>query len=245
MKKIFVLVAAALLALGLVGCSGGSNASSSTNGTASATQVAKTTSAPQPLELSEACYVTDNGYVYYTVAVQNPNTDYMADFATITVTGKDADGKVAFNDDWVIGTIMPGTTTYWANQAGHGDVSDDLTIDLSVSVSKSNWKTPKAQMPADLYTFENTSLETEQFGHLRAAGEVTIADDSLELGYNGVTQPMIVCVLRDADGNLVDGFNGYLTGKELVTGQPTAFEISSYHNGPDYETYELHANPWM
>lgn len=247
-KYIIGIILASLLVM-MVGCGGTSqnqNEISNEVKTEAATNEVKTeavTNDPVDLELVDSHYTIDNGYVHYTVAIKNPNDGYMPDFAHIKVTGKKSDGSIDFSDDWVISSLAPGSTTYWANQAGDGNTVEGDTIDITVSVDKDSWR-PSEPKPADLYKFDNTTVSPKDYGGVKATGEITLTDENVEYGINGVTGPMIVCVFKDANGKLVGGFSGYVDS-DLVEGTPSVFDISSFHEIDDYETYELYANPWM
>ena len=245
MKRLAVVLFAALFAFAAIGCSGGSQAQSASASGSSAQNSAQAASAAQPkdLVLKDTGYVIDNGYVMYTVAIENPNDDYMADFANITITGKTADGKISFSDEWVVGGIMPGTTTYWASQAGKGGSVEGDVVEFDVSVNSNNWKRSEATIPADLYKFDNVTVSPKEYGGYQATGEITLTDASVKAGMQDVTKPMLVCVLKNANGGIVGGFSGYLS-KELSEGKATVFDISSYYDLPEFATAEMYANPW-
>ena len=79
---------------------------------------------------------------------------------------------------------------------------------------------------------------------MKATGEITLTDASVDYGMSDVTQPMLVCVFKDAEGNLVGGFESFLFS-DLVEGTPTAFDMSSFFDIGEYDTVEMYANPWM
>lgn len=256
----FMCIAAACIlamSIALIGCgSGGSSSnnsggpsSSDNSGTSSTAPADNTVQASSPAEpedlvVKDAGYVLNDGYIHYAVSIENPNDAYLAEFAHITVTGRTPDGAILFNDDWTVGSIMPGTTTYWATQAGNGDTTEDTSIEFNVSVNDDDWTHTNTQVPGDLYTFDNVTVSEDEWWGLRATGEITLTDASIDVGWvNDVTSPMIVCILKDADGNIVSGFNGYLD-TDLSEGAPAVFEIQSYYDIPEYATAEMYANPW-
>ena len=59
-------------------------------------------------------------------------------------------------------------------------------------------------------------------------------------------EPSLQCVLKDANGNLVGGFNTYVNN-ELKVGEPTPFEIRDHSLPKDlaYATVGVYANSWM
>jgi len=253
MKKqiLCCMVIAAMSITALIGC--GSGDSSSTNKTEETTvgteTVEETTkeevkSGPVDLEIADSVYSIDNGYIHYAVCIENPNPDYRPSFAHIQVTGKTADDTIRFHDDWTISGMGPESTTYWVNQAGNGEVAEDDKIEISVTVNKSDWESSKQIIPEDLYTFDSVSVSEGDMGWLRATGEITLTDDSYDLGYNGPYKPMVVCILKDESGKLVGGFNGYIDS-DLTVGEKSVFEISSYFKIGEYATAEVYANPWL
>lgn len=227
------LVGAFLL---LCGCSG-DNSSGTNNGDPKAS-----TNEPQDLILVDSNYVLSDGYVEYALEIENPNTNYAPDFVTIIVTGKHADGSIAFNDEWVISTVLPGSTTYWASQAGDGDTVESDVIEIKLSVKDTDWEKTEQTLPADLYSFDNVSVTPSQFGGLSAKGEITLNDDT-KIKFHDTKSPMIVCILKDADGKIVAGFNGYMNS-DLNVGTPSVFDIDSFFDKVEYATAEMYANPW-
>lgn len=233
-KRIISLFAICTLAIVMCGCS--------SSGSSSVGKVAS--SEPQELVVADSNYVIDDGgYVYYALEIENPNTDFAAEFATVTVTGKHADGSISFSDEWVISNLMPGSDTYWASQAGDGDVTESDTIEIKLSVDKDNWgKTDKA-LPEELYTFENVSVKKDQYGGLSAKGEITLTED-YKVGPQDAESPILVCVLKDADGKIITGFSGFMSS-DLTVGDSSVFDIDSYFDAVKYSTAEMHANMWM
>lgn len=227
--------------MGLFGCSSSSNNNSEpreNNNSIKSTQ----SNEPQDLVLSDSNYVLSHGYVEYALEIQNPNEDYAADFVTVTVTSKHADGSIGFSDEWVVSNILPGSTSYWASQAGDGDTVESDTVEITLSVSERNWNKTDQTMPADLYTFDNVTVAPGQFGDLTAKGEVTLNED-FSFGIDDGKSPMLVCILKDANGSIVAGFSGYMNS-DLAVGTPSVFDIDSMFDAVDYATAEMYANMW-
>ncbi len=244
MKKFLVVLFSIMICVSLVAC--GTSPATDNDGNKvennnSALRDEKANS-PIDLKLVDSHYVIDNGYVQYTVAIENPNTYYMPRFTHIKVTGKNTEGGINFSDDWVISALAPGSTTYWANQAGDGDSTEDDIIEISVTVDNDDW-IKSAKKPDNLYVFDNISVKQGQFGGMKATGEITLTDASVDYGTNGIEQPMLVCVFKNADGRLVGGFNGYVDS-DLMEGTPSIFDISCFHDIGEYDKVEMYANPW-
>lgn len=242
MKKIIMGLVLAFMLTAVVGCGGAPQSSEKPENNNTVTKEEQPKE-PVDLVLKDSNYTIDNGYVHYVMAIENPNTGYMPEFVHVKVTGKRTDGTISFSDDWVISGLAPGSTTYWASQGGDGETTAEDTIDISISVNSDDWEKSDPK-PADLYVFDNVSVAQEEFGGVNVTGEITLTDASVDYGYQGLTQPMLVCVFKDAEGNLVGGFDGFVFN-DLVEGTPTAFDISSFFDIEGYDTVEMYANPWM
>lgn len=242
LKRACGLLIASVLVMGLVGCSSASNNNSEpreNNNSIESTQ----SNEPQDLVLSDSNYVLSHGYVEYALEIQNPNENYAADFVTVTVTSKHADGTIGFSDEWVVSNILPGSTSYWASQAGDGDTIESDTVEISLSVSDHNWNKTDQIMPAVLYTFDNVTVAPAQYSGLTAKGEITLNED-FSFGTTDGESPMLVCILKDANGAIVTGFSGYMYS-DLTVGTPAVFDIDSYFDGVEYAAAEMYANMWM
>lgn len=241
-KRLAGFMLVGVLALGLVGCSGNSGTTSEPKDNNNSAEQAQSNE-PQDLILADSNYVLSNGYVEYALEIQNPNDDYAADFVTVTVTSKHADGSIGFSDEWVVSNILPGSTSYWASQAGDGDTIESDNVEISLSVSDHNWNKTDQTMPADLYTFDNVTVAPGQFSGLTAKGEITLNED-FSYGTEDGESPMLVCILKDANGAIVAGFSGYMNS-DLTVGTPSVFDIDSMFDAVEYTTAEMYANMWM
>ncbi len=174
--------------------------------------------------MSDSCYAIENGYVKYTLAVNNPNKEYAPQSVNVSVVGRTSDGKISFSDDWCTSTCLPESTTYWTNQAGNGNVSESDTIEIKLSVDDDKWF--KTSQKYDFYAIGNVSTAEGEFGDTIATGEITLKNEVELKGFSKADAPMLVCVLKDANGKLVGGFSTYIT-KQLKVGEATPFEIRS------------------
>lgn len=241
-KRLLGLMLVVVFAFGLFGCSNSSSSTSESRENNNSTEQTNSHE-PQDLILVDSNYVLHQGYVEFALEIQNPNESYAADFVTVTVTSKHADGSIGFSDEWVVSNILPGTTSYWANQAGDGDTVESDTVEISLSVNDYNWNKTEQTMPADLYTFDNVTVTSGQFGDLSAKGEITLNED-FNVGTTDGESPMLVCILKDADGAIVGGFSGYMSS-DLTVGTPSVFDIDSIFDAIDYSAAEMYANMWM
>ena len=235
--KVLALAAVIILALGMVGCGGqsgdsSSGASSGGSGASAAVQSAE----PQDLILEETGYtVTEQGYVMYGFKLTNPNESYGAYYPVVQITGKTADGKIAFTDNQTMIAICPGESIYYGFQAGNGTAPD--TVEFAAKVESRNWKQTDVTREG-LYTIGNLSDNGENYGIRTFTGEITLEKED-----DTALEPAITLILRDDSGNIVYGYSTFMMS-ELSVGTPTAFEIAAY-GVPEFANFEVHATPWL
>lgn len=241
-KRVWFWIVIAVVVLALIGVFTSGSGSGSSGGTVSAGSGSQPGGQGrndiQPLTVVDSNYSLSNGYVKYVLEVQNTNTGYKALFAHVNVVGKATDGSIRFSDDWTIGAIEPGTTTFWANQAGNGDSLESDTVEITVSVDDSDWIKGDGA-PENLYTITNTTVKTNEYDMNTATGEITLNEEG-----DTYHMPMIVVVPKDANGKLIGGFDGFIDS-DLTVGTPSTFEVNDFLATGDYSSYEIYANPWM
>lgn len=233
MRKITAIAAAALLALTLAGCGGQEAPKEEPSSSKPAKEEAKAT-APVELEIIESGWMAgEQGYVYYGIGLKNPNASFGAEFPTIKVTGKDADGKVVFSDEQVLMFMLPGAEYYYGGQAGNGTAP--ATVEFSLSVSKNNWVETDKQ-DVEFYTISNPNEVKGAYGNDSFTGELTVNEE-----WENITSACISVILRGASGEIVGGYSGF--ADLPAKGQTTAFDVMAY-DVPDHASYELYAQPW-
>ena len=237
-RKVMILAAVIVLAFGVMGCGGQSGKSTSGASGSSATASAAAQNAqPQDLVLEETGYtVLDQGYVLYGFKLTNPNENFGAQFPTVQITGKTADGKVAFTDEQTLKDIYPGETIFFGTQAGNGTAPD--SVEFTAKVKDRNWKQTDAKREG-LYTIENLSDNGDRYGMHSYTGEITLNKED-----KSATKPAITLILRDEAGNIVYGYTTYQMS-ELSVGTPTPFEITAYGVPESAASFEVYASPWM
>lgn len=251
-KKLALLLVVVLSLLMLAGCGGGAKQSDSGSSKQGSSQEAKKQekSKPQDLVIEEFAYTNNDGYIDYVIKVTNPNEKFRAEYGNLTITDTASDGSIRFSDDTSIGICWPKSTTYWVGMAGDGDAADDDKLEAKLSVDEYNWIPSATQVPEDLYTFENVTVKANEYDELKATGTVTVKADAGDIekeiqksSGSTLKKPQIVCILKDADGKIVGGFEGSMNS-DLQPGSASPFDISSYGNVPEYATAEMYANPW-
>lgn len=234
------VAAAVAVSIAIAGCTGcGTNAgtNSGSQDSASAASAQSEQSSPKSLEIAESGYqISDSGYVHYGIKLRNPNTSIAATFPVVHITCKDASGAIVSSNDWTLGVVLPQEEAYYANQAGNGSVPEDAQVEFTVSVDQNKWKaaTPKAAEP---YAIDGLNRVDSTY-RTSYTGQVTMNVDD-----QSYAKPMLVLILRDADGHIVYGTSTYLNSA-LTKGTPSAFEFGVYQ-APEAASFEVHANPWM
>lgn len=187
----------------------------------------------QDIQITDSGYsVSESGYVLYGVSLHNPNETYAADFVTVTITGKDANGGIVFSQDQVMGTMNPGDDYTFGTQAGNGTAPE--TVEFSVSVDEDNWKDGEA-VEGEPYTISNTNEVINEYGSGDFTGEITVTD-----AWADYETAWVSAILKDADGNIVGGYNGYAN---ITPNQPAVFDAIAY-DLPEYDSVEYYAVPW-
>lgn len=238
------LVTAFCICIALGGCTSGQEPSKtnpapsgSASGTVTDTADDVADGKIQNLTISESGYKYDDGYIHYAVAITNPNTEYVVENPVLSIVGKDKNGKIVFSDEWTIGTLPPGSTTYWANQAGNGKVKKSNAIEFSIDADDDDWNNDQVASES-IYSIENVDIDKDKWGYYSTTGEITMNTNDSEC-----EKPMIVTILRDKDGNIMTGFSGYVD-KTLKQGKPKAFETRAFFKADKPAKYEIYANPW-
>lgn len=220
-RRSFLAVSAILALGGLTGC--GSNGSPAG------------TSEPAPVDIVESgYYITDQGYVMYGIVWKNPNTQYEVRWPSVTITGKDAEGKIVFSNTQVMSSLLPGEQWQFGNQAGNGTAPTTVEFEI---VEGDTQYIKTSEQPQELLTITNTN---EVVGKRRTSftGEMTTNSDELE----DHSQAWISVILRDANGAIVYGSNDF--AYIAANGGSSTFEVKTRSELPDHASYELTAIPW-
>lgn len=241
--------------LGLAGCSSGNSTTSVADSESetvvqSESSIVSVQNTPSiendenenlPLEITDIAYVpTDKGYIYYTLALKNPNKNAIASRIKIDFTGRAEDGSIAFNDQNVIGPVLGDSVTYWTGRIHSEHAASAQDITTKINVSDSGWVEDDVKMP--LYKFENVSV-LDGKRRISITGEITMLED-VEIKTRSSKSPIIVAVFKDESGKIIDGaYESYDT--ELVKDEKAAFEIKLRRDAPENNaSVELYANPW-
>ena len=193
------------------------------------------------LTLDQCGYTRYEGKMYYALTITNPNADYAPKAVHVQVEVRRQDGSVRFSEFFKTSTILPGSTSYWANQVGDGSIEDTDTLDVSMSVNEGDWY--QTEQVADFYALDNLNTYYDDAGHIVTTGQITLLDDVELDGDGNPKTPVLVAAMRDDTGNIIGGYSSYVTS-ELEVGVPVSFEVSSRFVDVECTSLELNANPW-
>lgn len=239
MRKAVIAALAAILAVGLFGCSAPANQESKAGTNANITKGSSKQSM-QDLVLVDANYVASEYGLHYALEIENPNEGYVARIVNIELTGRHPDGSIAFSESTGAYDVYPGTPFYYASIARGEGYSQGDTLEMNVSVDSFNWEKARESLPDNLYVFDNVSIAPASRGTVSAKGEITLTEDFSADGIGDAKKPQIVCILKDADGAILTGFSEYVS-KELRPGQPAVFDINSHFDTGEYDSAEVYA----
>lgn len=240
MKRAAIVTVAVILAMGSFGCSAPASQESKA-GTNSNVASGSSKQTMQDLVLVDANYVASEYGLHYALEIENPNEGYVARTVNIELTGRHPDGSIAFSESTYAYDVYPGAPFYYASAARGEGYSQGDTLEMNVSVDSSAWKKVEANLPDNLYTFENVSITPASRGSVSAKGEITMTEDLSLDSIGSMRKPQIVCILRDANGAIITGFSEYAS-KELRPDQPTVFDINSHFDPGDFASAEMHAS---
>lgn len=228
-KNFFSLFLVTLLALGiLTGCS--SSSGGSTGGT-----YQPSVSGSLSIKFLGASWYRSGNYIYqsYSAEVTNNHPTKAAQFGQVTVTLKDADGKIIKSDTTYIGTIAAGDTIRYSDiimfQGG-----EPSTISLSVSTADYSFVDNSNAIPSSKLSVSNINYISGDY-YSRITGEVhnSSSKDS------SMTR---VSVIFMKDGKVVGGTFDYVFN--LNHGTSTSFEIL-VNNSVPFDSYQVVATPWF
>lgn len=232
MKKIMAVMVALMMSASLCGCGSGTVEQKPSD--PAANQVEKT-EAPDPLVVSEQGYSVDaDGYMAYAAIIENPNSNWAADYPKITVTAKDETGAIVFSHDAGVSYIFAG-----GKQAvtGFTDVKDKSVASLEVTayVPDSKWMEHEAQgAEADaLFEVSNVNEVDEGYGRISYTGEVANRTDA------NASAIKIAVVLRDANGSIVAGYDGY--ANDIQPSGSAPFQIYAFGTAPEHASFEAYS----
>jgi hypothetical protein len=212
----------------LLSACGGDAGSPGSAGSASGTSAAASSSAAEdgggkdnakPFTITEQEHRVSSSfgdtYVHWTVVIENPNADVYGTFPTVSVTGRDAAGKVVGTDDQVLDSLPPGGTIAFSGQASMTEKPAKVEIAYK-SVDWYDTKTTAADYPP--FTVSDISVKKQEFGGLVVTGEV-----ANPYKY-AVSSLAATALFRNASGKLIGGTTSFLEDLPAAASMPMQVE---------------------
>ena len=171
----------------------------------------KDDSSPEKVNLLENGWTSykngDYSHIRYAVKIENPNAGYAVEFPTITITAKDADGKILSTDERVLNSISVSNNDRNFEKQDDSEYvkqSDFVVSNISENVGSYNTK----------YTGEVTNNSSVDFDTVAViiiykqsekivGGDIEYVDDLMA----GATKPFELSA--DSDMKQYDGYDFY------------------------------------
>lgn len=186
----------------------------------------------QSLKISESgWHVDSNGYVDYALTIQNTSEDLIVEYPEVIITGRAADGSVVFSKSQVMGVVYPGYDLTFACMTGDGTAP--ATVEFALGKPQDYQVSVGTGHPTEYKVLDQTARKGGA-GKLAVSGEIekTVEGDEW-LDSQGV---WLSVILRDDQGQIVYGWNGFVDSPGLGEQMPFSIEVYSV---PDYATVEV------
>ena len=234
MKKVAIIAAASALALCLAGCAQESEpAQESTSETATAEAPA------QEAESKEEIAITDSGWwqadnsVYFAATIENMSSEESATNIPMTVTCKDADGKVVDAYTAYHTLLFPeGVSAICGEVYGATGVE---TVDFAIG-NVSIWE------PIEMKQAEfDAAFRVENLGETpNSNGGVDVTGEVVSEMTGDFTMPSVEVVFRDAEGAIVGGCVIVVSGG-VPAGSTVGFSGGTFIDAvPEHATVEAY-----
>lgn len=186
----------------------------------------------QSLKISESgWHVDSSGYVDYALTIQNTSEDLIVEYPEVIITGRAADGSVVFSKSQVMGVVYPGYDLTFACMTGDGTAP--ATVEFALSKPQDYQVSVGTGRPTE-YKVLDLSARKDGSGKLTVSGEVekTVEGDE----WLDSQSVWLSVILRDDQGRIVYGWNGFVENPGLGEQMPFSIEVYSV---PDYATVEV------
>ena len=221
-KNLLLVLLSVFFCFMLVGCGGGTDSSSSGE--------------IMPLEIVDSGYSYEDGYIYYSIKIENPNSEVVAEYPSFRIVARDADGNVLGTEEQTLSEIYPGSTAGFAF-LGPETSSEPDTVEFELIESDDLWIAESdAVYPGfiELSTV-NVNATQDELGGMSYSGEIV---NTNEFDIDSAA----VCILfKDADGKMIGGDSTFVD--YIKANGNTAFTLDVFG---DYYTsdYEIFVMTW-
>lgn len=188
--------------------------------------------AADALGIAESGWSVDpSGCVRYAITLENTSDDLIIGFPEVIITGRSASGSIVFSSSQMMGVVFPGSTMTFACLAGNGTAP--ATVDFTLAKPKDYGVSIGTGRPTE-YKMHDVAARRGANDKVVVTGEVEkIAEGDESISGGDV---WLSVVLRDDDGAIVSGSNGFVTSPGL--GERMPFSITIY-DCPEYATLEV------
>ena len=191
----------------------------------------------KPLEVKQLeYYVNQNGYLYYSIMLHNPNSDYGISLPSYRITAKRADGVILGSEDKTLFTIYPNQDYLYTDQAfSVSDSPSEVVVDL---------------LPLDDYKFKKLSrLKYNDFVYptVENASKIdggTFPKITGEINNRNpydISCVMVSVIFRDEQGNFIGGNHTFVNN--VLANNSTAFELTLI-GGKHSNNFEVYVCNW-
>lgn len=188
------------------------------------------------LSLAESGYSISQGYVLYAFGLHNDG-DLEVEVPGVTITGRDAQGKVLFTQEQYINAVPAGQTVYFGGQAGNGTAPATVEFE-PIHISKPIVGSSARDVP--VYTVQEVRAVSDGLGGIKFVGEVTCEKNGTPMFDSD--QVAVSVVLRDGSGAIVFGSTGFVT--KSAENSSVAFEVDGFGAPTNYASVEAYAQAW-
>lgn len=188
--------------------------------------------AADALGIAESGWSVDpSGCVRYAITLENTSDDLIIGFPEVIITGRSASGSIVFSSSQMMGVVFPGSTMTFACLAGNGTAP--ASVDFTLAKPKDYGVSIGTGRPTE-YKMHDVAARRGANDKVVVTGEVEKIAEGDEFISGG--DVWLSVVLRDDDGAIVSGSNGFVTSPGL--GERMPFSITIY-DCPEYATLEV------
>lgn len=207
-KKLVAMLSAGVMAFSLVGLAGCASSESASSTVESTTEEINA----QDLEVTGSGFtVLPDNTVSYAFTVENPNEGYIANSATFTIEGYDANDVMVIGGGETIQEVYPGVTTAAAGTSYLADATVEIArFEVKPLMENILW-TKTTETPEELNSMFQLSDQQvkENDGSMVITGSISADLGEPEEGADSALarreDAHVVAILRDADGNIICG----------------------------------------
>lgn len=205
------------------------------NGTSGDGSGADSSDSDKILRIGESGWYARDGYVHYAFELRDISADKGFSAPTISIVGKDKEGKILFTDDSGVFQIDAGQSIWIGGEAGNGG-KNPSTVEFKPVESSEYHYTSEGEWAFSIGSLNTSkSEETTNF-----TGEIQLTSRTAETMYQ---QARLALILRDKNGKIVYGNMEFVPLP--AEGETQAFSITEMNDEiPKYATFEVYAQPW-